>query len=311
MQLEKHISDLLYRYQCVTIPGFGAFLTNYKSAVVNADTNSFYPPSKQVSFNSQLTSNDGLLASYVSEADAISYEAALILIADSVKSWRNSINKLKSLTLNNIGEFSLNEEGNMLFQPSTQINYFTASFGLSSFVSPQINREVYKKEVAVLEEETPILFTPEKRASRPYLKYAAIALIAVTLGGVGFKEFDKRQQKNQLIVEQQAQQTVEDSIQSATFFDASPAVLPAISLNVTRAKDKYFVVAGAFRFEANANRKVNQLKASGYDAKIIGINKFGLHQVSYAGFVDKGEALSNLRTIKRTVTRDAWLLVKN
>ncbi|MFN7045962.1 MAG: hypothetical protein ACK4M1_12265, partial [Flavobacterium sp.] len=24
MLIEKHISDLLYRYQCVTVPGFGA-----------------------------------------------------------------------------------------------------------------------------------------------------------------------------------------------------------------------------------------------------------------------------------------------
>ena len=32
MNLEYHISQLLYRYQCVTIPGFGAFLTDYQSA---------------------------------------------------------------------------------------------------------------------------------------------------------------------------------------------------------------------------------------------------------------------------------------
>ena len=83
--LEKHISDLLYRYQCVTVPNFGAFLTNYKSAVVNTSGNAFYPPTKQVSFNSQLTSNDGLLASYIAEAANVSYENALEAIAENVK----------------------------------------------------------------------------------------------------------------------------------------------------------------------------------------------------------------------------------
>ena len=31
MQLATYISDLLYRYECVIIPGFGAFLTQYQS----------------------------------------------------------------------------------------------------------------------------------------------------------------------------------------------------------------------------------------------------------------------------------------
>ncbi len=312
MHLEKHISDLLYRYQCVTIPNFGAFLTNYKSAVVNTNSNAFYPPTKQISFNSQLTSNDGLLASYVAEATNISYENALETIAENVKQWQKSLTASNILLLDNVGELSLNAEGNMLFQPSAQLNYLTDSFGLSSFVSPLISREVYKKEVEVLEEEIPILFTPERRASRPYLRYAAIALLAVGLGGaIGLKVYNQSQQKNQLITEHEAQQAVEDSIQAATFFDTAPAELPSITVNLSRASNKYYVVAGAFRIEANANKKVGQLIKQGYDAQLIGVNKYGLHQVSYAGFPDKNEALNSLRHIKRTVTPEAWLLVQD
>ena len=43
MQIEKHISDLLYRYQCVTVPGFGAFLTETVSAHVTGSASSFFP----------------------------------------------------------------------------------------------------------------------------------------------------------------------------------------------------------------------------------------------------------------------------
>lgn len=300
----------MYRYQCVTVPNFGAFLTNYKSAVVNTSGNAFYPPTKQISFNSQLTSNDGLLASYIAEAANVSYENALEAIAENVKQWQRSLTASDILVLDNVGELSLNAEGNILFQPSIQINYLTESFGLSSFVSPLISREVYKKEVEAIEEETPILFTPEKRASRPYLRYAAIALIAISLGVIGFKGYNQAQQKKQLLVEQEAQQTVEDSIQTATFFDTAPVELPSITLNLSRASNKYYVVAGAFRVEANADKKVGLLIKQGYDAQLIGVNKYGLHQVSYAGFADKYEALDYLRKIKRTVTREAWLLVQ-
>ena len=39
MQLETYISDLLYRYDCVTVPEFGAFLTQRKSAEVHETAN--------------------------------------------------------------------------------------------------------------------------------------------------------------------------------------------------------------------------------------------------------------------------------
>ena len=62
MQLETYISDLLYRYECVIIPEFGAFLTQPVSAKVDISSNTFYPPKKVLSFNEQLKNNDGLLA---------------------------------------------------------------------------------------------------------------------------------------------------------------------------------------------------------------------------------------------------------
>jgi hypothetical protein len=44
MKIEKYISALLYRYQCVTVPGFGAFLTEWQSAQVIEGQHSFIPP---------------------------------------------------------------------------------------------------------------------------------------------------------------------------------------------------------------------------------------------------------------------------
>ena len=58
MQLSTYISDLLYRYECVIIPGFGAFLTRNQSAWIDEASNTFYPPSKVISFNRQLQANE-------------------------------------------------------------------------------------------------------------------------------------------------------------------------------------------------------------------------------------------------------------
>jgi nucleoid DNA-binding protein len=170
MRLETYISDLLYRYECVTIPEFGAFLTQRVSASIDDSTNTFYAPSKSVSFNEQIQTNDGLLAHYIADVEKIPFEAANKKITKRVKVLKSFLTQGETLTFKNIGDIVLNTEGKILFEPTYHLNYLTDSFGLSQFVSPSVNREVYKKQVEDLEKVTPIVITPEKRKNRPYLR---------------------------------------------------------------------------------------------------------------------------------------------
>jgi cell division protein FtsN len=52
------------------------------------------------------------------------------------------------------------------------------------------------------------------------------------------------------------------------------------------------------------------LKKKGFNSKIIGINKWGLTQVSFDSFENRNDAINTLYKIKRTTSKDAWLLVK-
>ena len=70
MQLTRFIQELLYQYECVTIPHFGAFLTRSFNAQVDP-RGFFYPPRKEVNFNQLLTANDGLLAHYIARKENI------------------------------------------------------------------------------------------------------------------------------------------------------------------------------------------------------------------------------------------------
>ena len=74
MNIESYIAQLLYRYQCVTVPGFGAFLTEIQSAQLIESSHSFFPPKKVISFNAHLKNNDGLLANHIAQAEKTSYE---------------------------------------------------------------------------------------------------------------------------------------------------------------------------------------------------------------------------------------------
>ena len=308
MQLETYISDLLYRYECVTIPNFGAFLTQRVSATIDDNTNTFYSPKKVVSFNEQIQKNDGLLAHYIADIEKIPFETANKKIAKRVKLLKSYLTQGETLTFKNIGEILFNNEGKILFEPSYHLNYLTDSFGLSQFVSSTVTREVYKEEVETIEKVIPLAITLEKRKAKPYLKYAAVALIALTLGGLVASNFyvNQIEQHNQLAQEEATKQ-LDTQIQQATF-NLNP--LPAITLNVTKQTGNYHIVAGAFRVEANCDKKISQLKADGFNARKIGVNKYGLHEVVYGSYETGKEALKAIRNIRKTHNKDAWLLVK-
>jgi len=310
MQLETYISDLLYRYDCVTISEFGAFLTHRVSAKIDESSNSFYPPKKVLSFNEQIQHNDGLLPNYIAEVEKIPYEVAVQKIAKHVKNIKSYLIQGETITFSNIGELVLNKEGKINFEPSYHINYLTDAFGLSQFEFQNITREEHKQKVEAIENVVPITITPEKRKSRVYLKYVAVAVVALALGGFGASKYYVNQiEEHNQIAQEEANQQLDAKVQEATFIISNP--LPAATLTIEKQSGNYHIVAGAFRIEANSNKKVKQLQTLGYKARKIGINKYGLHEVVYASYSDRIEALKALHKIKREDNPEAWLLVKD
>jgi hypothetical protein len=291
------------------VPDFGAFLTQAVSAKINTETNTFYPPSKVVSFNEQLKNNDGLLASYIADVEKIPYESAVKKIAKRTKNLKSYLAQGETIVFKNIGEIVLTNEGKISFEPSHSLNYLTDAFGLSQLVSASVTREVYKEEVEALEEAIPLTITPEKRKNRPYLRYAAIALIALTLGGFAASKYyvGQIEQHNQM-AQEEANKQIDSKIQEATFIIDNP--LPSVTLNVTKQSGNFHVVAGAFRVEANCDKKLKELRKLGYNARKIGINKYGLHQVVYSSYDTRSEAQKALYSIRGNNNPDAWLLVK-
>ena len=313
MQIEKHISDLLYRYQCVTVPGFGAFLTETVSAHVTGSASSFFPPKKVVSFNANVKNNDGLLANHVALQEKMSYELAVIKIGDVVNEWTYLLQNRNRVVLKNIGEISVNNEMNWVFEPANTVNYLTDSFGLSSFVSPEITREVLKQEVEALEEKAPIIFTPERKKDYSYLKYAAIFVVMLGAGGFGYKTYyDQQIETKTLAVQKNVQEKVQQQIQQATFVISAP--VEAVELSVTapvEEKMPYHLVAGAYRSEENANKAIAELKAAGFEnAKMLSMNKHNLYPVVYGSFKNLNEAQTERKNIQKSHNAEAWLLIE-
>jgi len=299
MNLATYINDLLYRYDCVIVPDFGGFVTNRIGSKMDRNMHTFYPPKKQITFNSHLKHNDGLLANYIASAENISFQKASNAISLAVIKWQKELH-ISAVQIDDLGVLTLNENKQIVFEPNTTVNYLTESFGLATVNSAAIPR--FKEQVKPL---TPILEKEEKKGIPAFIKYAASAAILLTLGFAGYNGYQNNQQKEVLANQQKA---IEKKIQSATFVISNP--LPTIELNVTKEVAKPFhIIAGAFQFLENAENKVKQLKAKGYDAKVLGTNKWGLIQVTFNSYSDRNEATNNLYRIQKTVSKDAWLLI--
>ncbi len=309
MKLAKYISDLLYRYECVIVPEFGGFVTNVQPARISVYSNTFYPPNKRLTFNNHLKNNDGLLANYIASVDKVPFKSAMNFIKFEVKQWKEELAKT-DLFLEQIGKLS-QQGDNLLFEPEKEVNYLTDSYGLGTVVSAEIKREVYKKQVEEVEEKAPILVTEQAKKKPNYLKYAAIFIIGLSILGFGaYQLHNDYKQKQEIAVAKEQQKVIEQKVQQATFIVSDP--LPSIIIDATRTTYPYHVIAGAFRFPENADRMVRILKDQGFkNARILGINQWGLTQVSFNSFDTRNEALQTLTTVRKTMNEDAWLLVQD
>ena len=294
MQLSKFISELLLEHDCVTVPGLGSFLGNFKSAHYDLENEKFYPPSKQISFNSQIKANDGLLAKFISEKSGLNYDDSLKEIHQEVLKITLNLKK-ESVLLKDIGELNLNKEENIVFTPLKTKNFLKDYFGLSPIFIKELTQEnsLNKKE---------IVLKPKVR-SKFYQTAAVWACLIFGASSIYYNvNNDLLEQK--LAYEQDLRQESFSKVQKAVFDLGS---LPSLTINVKRQASQFYVIAGAFRITKNAENLVSSLKMKGYDSRILPLNEKGLTPVAFEGFSQRKAAVTSLREIQAKENKNAWI----
>ncbi|HRG89177.1 MAG TPA: hypothetical protein PLW44_09175 [Chitinophagales bacterium] len=140
MEISTYIGELLFEHDCVVIPNFGGFICNYRSADIHPVQNTISPPSKAISFNRNLQSNDGLLITYLAQRRGISFEAATNEVNGWVAASQSMLKGGNPLVLPKIGKLTTNIEGNIQFQPFNEVNYLKSSFGLRTIIAYPVTR---------------------------------------------------------------------------------------------------------------------------------------------------------------------------
>ena len=104
----------------------------------------FLPPLRTLGFNPQLTMNDSLLVHSYIEAYDISYPEALRRIESEVVELRQHLDTEGHYELNGLGLLSLNEEGNLQFEPCEAGILSPLLYGLGAFEMKPLQLPVKK-----------------------------------------------------------------------------------------------------------------------------------------------------------------------
>lgn len=313
MQIEEHISELLFEHDCVIVPDFGGFIGNYTPARVDEVKHLFEPPRKKILFNKGLTQNDGLLANHLSIHEQVTYAEALKQIARQVDRYKNELKEAKRVVFENIGVLYVDEHNNLVFQPDEKVNYLPDAFGLSAFYSLPVEAEKpIEKEPVVVQ------LHKERSRFRPYAVAAAIGALVASAFWFTLNEptLSKEYSSLNIFSKKEAAQymfspenNIADKLNrpipkdSLTVFIKQP---PALKM-VTNTSAPYHIVAGCFRVYENALNMINILKQKNVEAAIIGKNPQGLYIVACGNYNSYTEAEVQLEAFRKNVQDQAWV----
>ena len=146
MKVDKHISELLYLHDCVIVPNLGGFVANYSSAKIHPTQHTFSPPYKNIVFNKNLITNDGLLANSIVIGEKKSYPVAMETIKHFVSTTKEQIKNGKKVKIDNVGTLHTDIERDIQFT-SADTNFLPEAFGLPEFQSPTVKRDSVGKRL--------------------------------------------------------------------------------------------------------------------------------------------------------------------
>jgi hypothetical protein len=297
--ISVYIRELLFRHDCVIIPGFGAFIGNYFPSHIDRNEGLFYPPVRRITFNRHLTGNDGLLIGHVSSHLNIAYGESREMISSWAEELRNKIMAGTSLYLDHLGTFSLNREGTIIFEPDNTVNYLLSSYGLTSYQRQPVSDFDVRKKMLEHHHE-PAVSQPSVR--RLLIRAAVIVPVLIALTLVPFNdnlfkgkmeestlnplanaelEFNREQiaadtayiVPETIITETAVTETnvaEEPVIEPPVIVPPAPEVFKPVQQAVVVQEYRYLLIIGSFKTEDNALTMIEKLRKIGYDPEMTG-----------------------------------------
>ena len=180
MNISVHIADLLLKNDCIVLEGFGGFILQKNNAMLT-DLNSFKPPSKTISFNQFLKSNDGILLNHLIALESISQEEAKAHIQNYISTLKSTLEKESLVVLDSIGKFYYDKQKKLQFTPEQNKNFDTKAFGLETVSFNPIEREEKINKTIVTDLAPEIKLDKSKKKKKRKIRFAPLMKVAALL----------------------------------------------------------------------------------------------------------------------------------
>ncbi|MDR3328093.1 MAG: hypothetical protein LBT04_08255 [Prevotellaceae bacterium] len=175
MFLSEKIEKLLLTNSCVTIPAFGGFIKQPKSACIT--DNVIYPSEIEVGFNQMLLHDDGLLCQVIMEDERVNFDSSKRILSRHVEEFKQLLTQNGAVKFGRLGEFVF-KDNLLLFNPFGA-DFLPENFALDSLqVEPIAQKHNIGKSIEITSNSITINL-PKSR--NRFTKYAAILAIACTL----------------------------------------------------------------------------------------------------------------------------------
>jgi len=313
--LEDILIELLRKHECVVVPAFGGFIAKQKSAFVDFESGLIHPPFREIGFNIQLQSNDGLLVNQFAAEYQLDYSASLDTVAQQVTTWNEVLRQGKQLSIPKIGNFKKDLEGNIQFEQDRSFNLLMSAYGL---------------ELVGFIPTKPLVIAGEKEVknNRQLWKYAAAAVIAIPLafysiwipvktpalesGMFSYQDFNpfKTQNENtytetQIDLPRIEHVSIETTYRDAYELHVNPKVAPNEPTITLIEPHVMYCIAGCFSSEENASRLVQKLEGLGFNCSIL--HEGSLYKVSLGqGFSE--ESVDSILNKAKSLNIQTWIL---
>jgi hypothetical protein len=310
--LASEIHALLWDHDCVIIPGFGGLIGNYLPSQSHPVSHEFQPPSKQVAFNKNLNRDDGLLVRSIASRLSLDFTKSRLWVEETARAFHDRLMAGERHHLGYTGEFRMDIERNIVFQPDQQQQYLPQAYGLYAIrATPiqRVQRVVPEPQVRTLPRiETKR--TAGKVLRQKLLLYSPLLLLALVpllisrlpenSGAVSLKVNPFGTEAPRVLLSPKNIE-IEPIVRKASLEDAS---------GFSAASARIFIVAGCYSNGETAVGRVDYLREKGFDAAVLDLTPAGLYRVVYGGFDDILEAKSEMEKIIAGMNEDAWLLIR-
>ena len=311
--VEHYISELLFLHDCVILPNFGGFVGNAQSAKLNKITGVLSPPSKQILFNANLKTNDGLLITHISNQEGITQENAKNEVANYATKITAKLDGSKVLRIDKIGLFTLGREGNIIFLQDSTSNYSLDAFGMKATHNKTVERETIVEEKVAATIKS---IRSQSNNPRTFLKAAAVIIPLIALSYISITQQDRintvyTQMASLNPFENTAIEKPITEVITEINIEVEPSpiaeiIKEEIAPNIIPEK-MYYIIAGAFAEQKNADKMIAKLKKWNYNTELV--SGGNLMRVSYDSFNNREDAILALNKIKQENSA-AWLLTK-